>query len=73
MDSLIDVSTDHTCDDGKFWLAVSQTTNTVKVSNFGPHRNFGPFLARFVASLGEFCAKKLKMNRLCKLKVYLQR
>jgi hypothetical protein len=29
---------------------------TVKASNFGPHENFGPFLARSIASLGEFCA-----------------
>jgi hypothetical protein len=34
---------------------------TVKASNFGTHGNFGPFLARSVAYLGEFCAKK--MNR----------
>jgi hypothetical protein len=30
---------------------------TVKVSNFEPHGNFGPFLARFVASLDELCTK----------------
>ncbi len=41
--------------------------STVKASNFGPHGNFAPFTARFVASLGKFCAKNesnLKMKRL---------
>jgi hypothetical protein len=37
---------------------------TVNASNFGPHGNFEPFLARSVASLGEFCAKD-EQNRLC--------
>ncbi len=43
---------------------------TVKASNFGPHGNFGPFLARSVASLGEFCVKN-EQNRLRKSKVCL--
>ncbi len=44
---------------------------TVKASNFGPHENFEPFLARSLASLGEFCAKN-EQNRLCKSYVRLQ-
>jgi hypothetical protein len=44
---------------------------TVKAPNFGPHGNFGPFLARSVASLNEFCAKN-EQNQSCKLKVSLQ-
>jgi hypothetical protein len=45
--------------------------NTVKASNFGPHGNFEPFLARSVASFGEFCHKN-EQNRLCLIKVCLQ-
>jgi hypothetical protein len=37
--------------------------HTVKASNFGSHRNIGPFLARSVASSAEFCAKN-DQNRL---------
>ncbi len=45
--------------------------HTVKASNFGPHGNFGPYLARSVAHLSEYCAKN-EQNRLCKSNVCLQ-
>jgi hypothetical protein len=48
-----------------------KTLTNVKASNFGPHVNFGPFLARSIASLGEFCAKN-EQNGLSKSKVRLQ-
>jgi hypothetical protein len=53
-------------------IIASPSEITIKASNFGPHGNFGPLLARSVASLGEFCAKN-EQNQLCKLKVCLQR
>jgi hypothetical protein len=32
--------------------------DTVKAPNFAPHGNFGPFLARSIACLGEFLCQK---------------
>ncbi len=44
---------------------------TVKASNFGPHENFGLFLASSVASLDESCTKN-EQNQICRSEVYLQ-
>jgi hypothetical protein len=42
---------------------------TVKASNFAPHQNFGPILARSVASLGQLCTKN-EQNKAFKSKVF---
>jgi hypothetical protein len=39
-------------------LAYLKLKYTVKASNFGPHGNFGLFLASLVASVDESCTKK---------------
>ncbi len=44
---------------------------TIEASNFGPHGNFGPYLASSVASLDESRAK-IEKNRVCKSKLFLQ-
>jgi hypothetical protein len=44
---------------------------TLKAPNFGPHGNFGPFFASFVASLDESCTKH-EHNQICGSKVFLQ-
>jgi hypothetical protein len=50
----------------------SKLTNiTVKVSNFGPHGNFGVFLASSVASMDELCTQN-EQNRICRSKVFPQ-
>jgi hypothetical protein len=45
--------------------------DTVKGSNFGPHGNFGFFLASSVASVDESCTKN-EQNRICRSKVFPQ-
>jgi hypothetical protein len=42
---------------------------TVKASNFGPHRNFGLFLASSIASLDESCNKN-EHNRICRSELF---
>jgi hypothetical protein len=44
---------------------------TVKASNFGPHGNFGLFLASSVASMDELCTQN-EQNRICRSKVFPQ-
>jgi hypothetical protein len=44
---------------------------TVKAPNFGPHGNFGLFLASSVASVDESCTKN-EQNRICRSIVFLQ-
>ncbi len=44
----------------------------VKAANFGPHGNFGLFLASSVASVDESCTKKTEQNQICRSKVFLQ-
>jgi hypothetical protein len=44
---------------------------TVKASNFGPHGNFGLFLASSVASVDKSCAKN-EQNRIRRSKGFLQ-
>jgi hypothetical protein len=63
-------STDYRCGDrGKVGELRGDIGATVKASNFEPHGNFGPFLARFVPYLGVFVPK---MNQLRKSTVCLQ-
>ncbi len=45
--------------------------HTVRASNFGPHGNFGPFLASSVASLDESCTKN-EQNQIFRSKVFLE-
>ncbi len=44
---------------------------TVKASNFAPHGNFGPILARSVAAFDEFCTKH-EQKKVHKSIVFLQ-
>ncbi len=44
---------------------------TIKPSNFAPHGNFGPILARSVASLDELCTKHEHQNEVRKSKVFM--
>jgi hypothetical protein len=45
--------------------------SNVKASNFGPHGNFGHFLASSVASVDESCTKN-EQSWICRSKVFLQ-
>jgi hypothetical protein len=49
---------------------IAHTVHTVKASNFGPHGNFGPFLASSVFFPNEFCTKN-EQNRIYKSIVFL--
>jgi hypothetical protein len=58
---------------GLYWnhvQTVPATVHTVKASNFGPHGNFGLFLAGSVASVGESCTKKKNKTEFVDLKYF---